>query len=108
METAEPLPLAQIIRLALPSGTKLRPANAESRNRQVVWALVVGVPIRHNLMVEQGDLVLCTVRSDEPNWTDSIDQLIAAGAIAVAVNATLPPAALKKADAAHLAIIQLP
>jgi hypothetical protein len=68
MKTQEmPLPvlLSQIARLALPIGTKLRPANAESRNREVRWAVVVGVPLRREAMVEQGDLVFCAVRSDE-------------------------------------------
>ena len=52
-----PISLAQITRLALPVGTKIRPANAEARNRQVQWAVVVGVPVRRDAMVEQGDLV---------------------------------------------------
>ena len=108
MENAAPLTLAQIIRLALPSGTKLRPANAESRNRQVAWAVVVGVPLRREAMVEQGDIVFCAVRSDDASWAESIDQLIAAGAVAIGVTVTLPAAAIKKADAANLPIIQLP
>ncbi len=52
-----PISLAKIVRLALPIGTKIRPANAESRGREVRWAVVVGVPMRRDVMVEQGDTV---------------------------------------------------
>ncbi|MBM4423752.1 MAG: hypothetical protein FJ030_10210 [Chloroflexi bacterium] len=103
-----PISLAQIIRLALPSGTKLRPANAESRNKQAQWAVVVGVPVRRDAMVEQGDVVFCAVRSDDPQWLDAVDQLIAAGAVAVAMNVPPTPAMLKKADAAGVPLIVLP
>ena len=103
-----PISLAQITRLALLVGTKIRPANAEARNRQVQWAVVVGVPVRRDAMVEQGDLVFCAVRSDDPQWVDAVDQLIAAGAVAIAVNVQPPAAMLKKADAANVPIIVLP
>lgn len=103
-----PLSLAQIIRLALPVGTKLRPSTPEARNRQVKWAVVVGVPLRREAMVEQGDLVFCAVRSDEPKWVESLDQLIASGAVAVGVNVTPPPAMLKKAEAANVPLIVMP
>jgi purine catabolism regulator len=103
-----PLSLAQIIRLALPVGTKLRPATAEARSRQVKWAVVVGVPMRRDAMVEQGDLVFCAVRSDDPKWVEALDQLIGAGAVAVGVNVPPPPAMLKKAEAANLPIIVMP
>jgi PucR family transcriptional regulator, purine catabolism regulatory protein len=109
---SEPLPtpisLAQIVRLALPIGTKIRPATAESRTREVRWAVVVGVPMRRDVMVEQGDLVFCAVRSDDPQWIDSLDQLIAAGAAAVAINVVPPQAMLKKADSAKVPIVVLP
>jgi PucR family transcriptional regulator, purine catabolism regulatory protein len=100
--------LAQIVRLALPMGSKIRPANAESRNRQVHWAVVVGVPLRRDAMVEQGDLVFCAVRSDEPNWVDALEQLTVSGAAAVVMNVTPPPALLKKADSAHMPIVVMP
>jgi len=108
--TAAPAPvsLAQLIRLALPVGTKLRPATPETRNRQVQWAVVVGVPMRRDAMVEQGDLVFCAVRSDDPKWVESLDQLIGAGAVAVGVNVAPPPAMLKKAEAASLPILVMP
>jgi len=103
-----PISLAQIVRLALPMGTKIRPANAESRSREVHWAVVVGVPLRRDAMVEQGDLVFCAVRSDEPNWLDALDQLIAAGASGVAMNVTPTPAMLKRADTARVPIVVVP
>ncbi len=103
-----PVSLAQVTRLALPSGTKLRPANADSRNREVSWAVLIGVPIRRDEMVEAGDLVFCAIRSDEPQWEEAVDRLIAAGAAAIGVNVSLPPAALKKADAADVPIVALP
>jgi len=107
-EPPTPILLPQITRLALPIGTKIRPANAESRNREVKWAIVVGVPLRREAMVEQGDLVFCAVRSDEPQWVEAIDQLIASGAAAVAMNLQPPAAMLKKADAANVPIVVLP
>lgn len=100
--------LSQITRLALPIGTKIRPANTESRNREVKWAVVVGVPLRRDAMVEQGDLVFCAVRSDEPQWAEAIDQLIGSGAAAVAMNVQPPNNVLKKADAANVPIVVLP
>ena len=100
--------LSQIARLALPIGTKLRPANNDSRNREVRWAVMVGVPLRRDAMVEQGDLVFCAVRSDDPQWLESLDQLIAAGAAAVAMNSQPSAAMLKKADAAKAPIVVLP
>jgi len=103
-----PVSLGQIVRLALPVGTKIRPANAESRNRQIEWAVVVGVPLRREAMVEGGDLVYCAVRSDDPQWVEAVDQLIAAGAGAIGVNVTPPPAMLKKADAADVPVVVLP
>src|SRR3990172_7044535 len=103
-----PVSLAQVVRLALPSRTKLRPANAESRNREVSWAVLIGVPIRRDEMVEAGDMVFCAIRSDEPQWEEAIDRLIAAGAAAIGVNISLPPAVLKKADAADVPIVALP
>lgn len=103
-----PISLAQVVRLGLPIGTKIRPANAESRARQIQWAVVVGVPVRRDAMVQQGDLVFCAVRSDDPQWVDAVDQLIAAGAVAVAVNVAPPNAMLKKADAAGVPVIVLP
>ncbi|MEK7326573.1 MAG: helix-turn-helix domain-containing protein [Chloroflexota bacterium] len=103
-----PVSLGQIVRLALPVGTKIRPANAESRNRQIEWAVVVGVPLRREAMVEAGDLVFCAVRSDDPQWVEAVDQLIAAGAGAIGVNVTPPPAMLKKADAADVPVVVLP
>lgn len=103
-----PILLSQIVRLALPIGTKLRPANAESRGKEVRWAVVVGVPLRRDAMVEQGDLVFCAVRSDDPQWTEAIDQLIGAGAAAVAMNQQPPASMLKKADAAGVPLLVLP
>lgn len=107
-EMPSPVLLSQIVRLALPIGTKLRPANAESRNREVRWAVVVGVPLRRDAMVEQGDLVFCAVRSDEPQWMDAIDQLIASGAAAVAMNQQPSNALIKKSDAANVPVVVLP
>ena len=107
-EMPAPVLLSQIARLALPIGTKLRPANAESRKREVRWAVVVGVPLRRDAMVEQGDLVFCAVRSDDPQWLEAIDQLIGAGAAGVAMNVPPPNAMVKKADAAKVPIVVLP
>lgn len=107
-EIPAPVQLGQIVRLALPSGTKLRPANAESRNTQVEWAVMVGVPVRRDAMVQAGDMVFCIVRSDDPDWLDALDQLIAAGAQAVVVNVLPTAAMLKKADAANVPIVALP
>ncbi len=103
-----PISLSQIVRLALPIGSKLRPANTESRSREVRWAVMVGVPLRRDAMVEQGDLVFCAVRSDDPQWPEAVDQLISAGAAAVAMNVQPPPAMLKRADAANVPLVVLP
>ena len=103
-----PVSLAQILRLALPVGTKIKPANADARRRQVSWAVVIGVPLRRDDMVEAGDLVFCAVRSDDPQWLDAVDRLIGAGAAAIGVTVQPPAAVLKRADAADVPIILLP
>ncbi len=56
MQTA-PVALSELLRLAFPIGSEFI-GTAEQRSHVVQWADVVNLPLREEVEVEEGDLVL--------------------------------------------------
>lgn len=106
-EIAISVALHDIMRFALPASSEYF-VGADVPARQVRWAVIVGVPLRRDELMEIGDIVIVAERSDEPDWESAIGQFAEIEVAAVVVNRPVPSDALEIAAAAELPIVRVP
>lgn len=101
------VPLAEIVRFALPTGSECLVGDQTSAP-PVHWAVVVGLPLRREELMEEGDLVIAAERSDKPAWPQAMRQFVDLHVAAVAVSRPVAPEALEVASAARLPVFRMP
>ncbi len=106
-DTSVKISLSDLVRLALPSGSGYLVGEAH-RARLVNWTVSVGVPLRREELMQDGDFVIVAVRSDDPDWEAAIKEFIGLNVAAIASNQPIPQSALQIADKAGLPVIGLP
>lgn len=110
MDQAQPqhYSLSEVVRIALPPRSRFV-VPADARHSHPNWAVLVGLPLRRESLIERGDLVLLLERMDSTDWVESIETLIEMGVSGVvALEGKMPEEAIEAARKASLPVALAP